>query len=312
MQPNQTLLHKADLALGELTTDGGALQEAQAKKFIIRLIKEGKMMGMVTTKPMAAQKEEVNKLGWLNRVMRNGQPGVALTQAERSKPNLSRVELDAKLLKAEVRINRETLEDNIEGAALQATMMDSITEAISRDLDELIINGDTASADNYLATFDGLLKQATSHVVAAGGVVLNKNVLKSTMKAMPIPYQRAKDKMVFLTSPNTETEYVDAMADRQTAVGDTKLLNGGGITYQSVPIVSVPMWPENLGGGSDETTVLYTDPKNINVGVWRKITIALDEDIVAGVLIMVVTMRLDMKYAEEDAVVKTTGVKVSA
>ncbi len=312
MQSNQTLLQKADLALSELTSDGGVLNEAQAKKFIVKLIKEGKMMGLATVMGMAAQKQEINKLRFANRVLRNGTPGVALAVAERSKPNLGRVELDAKLLKAEVRINTETLEDNIEGAALQQTMMDAMGAAIARDLDELFINGDTSSNDLYLATLDGVLKQATSHVVAAGGTVLTKSVLKSTLKALPIEYQRQKDMMVLMTSPNTETEYVDAMADRATPFGDNKLQQGGGITYQGVPLISLPMWPENLGGGQDETAVLYTDPKNINIGVWRKITVEIDRDIAAGVLLIVATMRVDMKFAEEDAVVKTTGVLVSA
>lgn len=314
MIPNKTLLQKADHALSELTTDGGALMEAQAKKFLIKLIKQGKLMQWATVTPMSSFKQEVNKIGLLSRIMRPGQPGVALGLADRSKPTLSRVELDAKLYKGEIRLPKESLEDNIEGDALQSLIMDLMSERIAADLDELFINGDTASADPYLATLDGLLKQATSHVVAAGGTVLTKNVLKATLKALPIQYQRDKSKMRMFTSPNTETEFADAVSDRTGGYGDKVFMDGadGDLRYQKVPLTPLPMWPENLGGGQDETNLIYTDPKNINVGVWRKVQVETDIDIAAGVILIVVSMRVDMKYIEEDAVVKTTGVKVNA
>ena len=54
MIPNKTLLQKADHALSELTTDGGALMEAQAKKFLIKLIKQGKLMQWATVTPIEA------------------------------------------------------------------------------------------------------------------------------------------------------------------------------------------------------------------------------------------------------------------
>ena len=51
---NRTLIEKADLALSDLTT-AGALQEAQAQKFIRLLIKESVVMSAATVKPMKAK-----------------------------------------------------------------------------------------------------------------------------------------------------------------------------------------------------------------------------------------------------------------
>ena len=53
------------------------------------------------------------------------------------------------------------------------------------------------------------------------------------------------------------------------------------------------------------------DPKNINVGIWRNIRLETDKDISEGVLIIVATMRFDVKYAEETASVKGINVKVA-
>jgi hypothetical protein len=44
--------------------------------------------------------------------------------------------------------------------------------------------------------------------------------------------------------------------------------------------------------------------------VWRKIRIETDKDISAGELIIVATLRFDVKYAIEDAVVKAVNVAV--
>jgi hypothetical protein len=73
----------------------------------------------------------------------------------------------------------------------------------------------------------------------------------------------------------------------------------------------VPLFPENLGTGSNCTNILLTDPKNINIGVWRNIRIETDKDISEGVLIIVATLRFDVKYAEETAVVKAINTKVA-
>jgi hypothetical protein len=71
------------------------------------------------------------------------------------------------------------------------------------------------------------------------------------------------------------------------------------------------LFPENLGGGTDETVVLFCDPKNITFGIQRSIRLETDKDISAGEIIMVMSTRWDVKYAHEPAVVKATGVKVA-
>jgi hypothetical protein len=55
--------------------------------------------------------------------------------------------------------------------------------------------------------------------------------------------------------------------------------------------------------------MLLLDPANMLFGVWRNIRVETDKDISAGVWIMVVTARVDFKFAHEPAVVKTTGIQ---
>lgn len=307
---NRSILEKADLALADLTTDGGVLQPAQAQRFIRILIDKSVIMGLSTVTPMRSPKQLIEKIRFASRILRSGSEATALPQGDRAKPDLSKVELDAKLFKAEVRLSDEVLEDSIERDQLKNTIMQLMSESIARDMDEVIVQGDTASADSFLAQFDGMLKAATSNVVIGGGVAINKGHFKNMLKTMPSEFLRRKMDMRYLTSVDARIDYADAVADRATALGDKALENDTNPQYSGVPILDVPLFPENLGGGTDETNIILTDPKNVNVGIWRRIKIETDKLVSEGVLLIVATMRFDFKYQEETAVVKATGIKV--
>lgn len=72
------------------------------------------------------------------------------------------------------------------------------------------------------------------------------------------------------------------------------------------------MFPENLGPTANATDIILTDPKNINVGIWRNIRVEVDKTVWEGVLVIVATLRFDVKFAEETAVVKAVNVEVGA
>ncbi|HMA93894.1 MAG TPA: phage major capsid protein, partial [Polyangiaceae bacterium] len=195
---NRTILEKADLALADLTAGGGILKPAQAQKFMRLLIKQSALMQLATVVPMASPKQQISKIKFGSRILRPGQEATALTQAQRAVPDLSQVELDAKLFKAEVRLSDEVLEDSIERGELRQTIMAMMADAIARDMEEVVINGDTLSTDPFLATLDGVLKQATSNVVDAAGVRISKELLRDLIKTLPSEYLRDKSAMRYL------------------------------------------------------------------------------------------------------------------
>ncbi len=315
MMDNKDVIKKADLQLAELGTGGGLLPEAHAFKFVQTMIKEGVLLSLGKIVTMKSHKQVIDKTRFGQRVLRAGTSGEALGINERSKPDLSKVELSAELFKAEVRLDEETLEDNIEQEGFAETVMTTMAMAIARDIDEFLIEGDKASADPDLAKIDGMLKLATSNTVAAGGVYLTKQVFKNCIQAMPTEFMRDRRNMAFLTGINAELDYRDSVADRQTSLGDAKAVSDS-IEAQSkahgIPVYGIPMWPEDLGGGGDETSVIFTNPQNLNIGIWRNVRMRTAAEIQAGVLIIVASIRMDFKYAEETAVVKATGVKVGA
>lgn len=307
---NRTLLEKADLALADLTAGGGILLPAQAQKFMRLLIKQSVLMQMATVVPMAAPKHQIAKIKFGSRILRRGTEATALPVADRARPDMSFLELDAQLVKAEVHLSDEVLEDNIERGELRQTILEMIAEAAGRDMEEVIINGDTASADPFLATLDGLLKQATSHIVDANGVALSKNFLRDMLKSLPNEYLRDKKQMAFLTSVDAELDYRNSLADRATVGGDRFIEEDTPALYSGVPVKSVPLFPENLGQGNNRTVALLCNPKNVHVGIWRQIRLESFRDVSAGVLRVVATMRFDAKYAEEPGVVKLINIQL--
>jgi HK97 family phage major capsid protein len=306
---NRTILEKADLALADLTAGGGILKPAQAQKFMRLLIKQSVLMQQATVVPMASPKQQISKIKFGSRILRPGQEATALPPASAPKPDLSQVELDAKLFKAEVRLSDEVLEDSIERGELRQTIMEMIADAISRDMEEVAINGDTASADPFLATMDGVLKQATSHVVDAAGADLEGPAAR-LLKTLPSEYLRDKKAMRFLTSVDADLDYRNTLAERATAVGDKFLEGDAPVLYSGVPVQPIPLFPENLGAGSDQTVILLCNPKNIHVGIWRQIRIESARDISEGTLKIVATLRFDVKFAEETGVAKAINVQL--
>lgn len=307
---NRSLLAKADLALSDLTTSGGLLQPAQAQKFIRVMINESKIMKDATVTPMKSPKQLIERIRFGSRILRPGAEGAPLPAGDRASPDLFSTELDAQLFKAEVRLNNEVLEDSIERGQLRNTIMTLMAERISLDMDEVIVNGDVASGDAFLAVLDGILKQSVSNIVAAGLVPLTKTPLRDSIKTMPTEFLRNKGALRQYTSMDAELDYRDSLADRATSFGDANLETERPVMYGGVKVVPVPVFPETLGGGN-ETNMLLTDPKNINVGIWRQIRVETDKLVSEGVLIIVATLRFDVKFVHEPATVKTTGITIN-
>lgn len=310
MASNRSLLQKADLAIADLTADGGLLQPRQANKFVRLLIKKSVLLPLVTTVPMGGPKRLIETIRFAGRVLKPGSAGVALPVGDRVKPDLTKPELDAVEFKAEVRLNDSVLEDSIERGTLKNTIMSALGEAVSRDVEFVVWNGDTASATPLLAQLDGVRKLLTSNVFPHGTNPTNSALWLGMLKSLPSEFLIRKN-LWFLTSVNSEIDWRSSVAARATRAGDRSLTQDAVENFQGVRILSIPEAPEDLGGGSDETEGVLIDPRNINVGFQRQIRIETDRDISAGELVIVVTLRMAVQLAHEPAGVKATGVLVS-
>lgn len=311
---NKTMIEKATMTLSDLAS-GGLMNPQQFNKFYRKIVDQPTIVNEARTVPMNSDQMKIEKIGFGQRILRVGQEATALTEAQRSKPATGKVELNAKEVIAEVNISYDTLENNIEKDSLQNTIVDMLAERSALDIEELVVNGDTALAgtDPYLGLFDGLRKQATSHVVDEAGGAFERGVLKSLYGAVPAKYLRDATAFRYYMSNLNELNWRDEIASRQTNLGDTTLTGTNRPNAYGIPVEGVAMLqPYDFGTETPKAKVsdiLLTHPQNIILGVSRNVRLEFDKDIRSRSFIIVLTMKLDAKFEEEDAVAKAINVK---
>jgi HK97 family phage major capsid protein len=312
MPSNQHYLEKADLSINDLISDGGVLQPQQAKEFYEIVIDQSEILQEVTTVPMSAPQMEINRIGFSSSILRAAQESTALPEGDRTKVDLGRTTLTTKEFMGEVRIPYGVVEDNIVNGDFPNLVMRLMGEAVARDIENIVLNGDTASAVAPLSSMDGLLKLATTRVINAGGVRLDKSILRKVLQTMSARFLRSQRNMKFITSKNAVIDYVDSLANRQTALGDAKIVSESAGEYMGYRVSHIPLMPENLGGGTNMTSLLFMDPKNAHVGMQRDVRIETARDIQARELIIVVTVKFGVVYQYEPALVKVTNILATA
>lgn len=318
-------IKKAELVLGDLAP-GGVLQPEQFRSFVRVPREKQVLLPMVRMEEMAGPTKEVDKIRQPGRVLHGATSGQAILQNQRSKIDvLAKVTLTSKLLRGAMPVAEEVFEDNIEKDRLQGTIRDMAGEAVARDLEDLLINGDitiSPSTDDLLCVTDGLIKLVSTNVVAAGGVYLGKSTLRDVDLTMPNAFRVPLSQMKYLTSHKASIWYRDSLGSRATVLGDKAVEQGfGGPTgngtqtgyaqYNGVDVVPIPMFPENLGVGQNETDVIYCDPKVIIFGVQRDVRFKAQEDPASGAMIIHITTRVDIKLEHEPMLVKATGILTS-
>lgn len=311
MARNNQIIEKAAMTLSDLSA-GGLMNPTQSSQFIRMLQDTPTILRACRTVPMDHDTMKIEKIGFGQRILRPGLEGQALAESDKSKPTTSKISLNAKEVIAEINITYDTLENNIEGDNLKNTIMQLIADRAALDLEELIMNGDDASADAYLKLINGIRKQSISHVIDNLGGDVTKDMFKNAKKAMPSKYLRNPKDFRFYTSQNSATEWMDVVATRATALGDTALQGGSASAY-GIPVEGIAMlqpYDVTIASATKSASdAILTHPKNIVTGISRKMTIEVDKDIRSRMFIIVLTTKIDALFEEEDSVVKITKIQ---
>jgi hypothetical protein len=314
---NAELIKKADLAIGDLVS-GGRLSIEQAATFVRTMLAQPTILQQARVVGMTSPQREINKIGFGQRILRPAQSATALAADQRAKPDLGKIVLNTKEVIAEVRLPYDVIEDNIERGSVNFaggqsqpaaatggitdTILSLIAERAALDLEELAVNGDTTNAtDSYLALVDGWYKLISgTNIVDAAGAPISKSVFKAGMKALPDAYKRNLNAMRHYVSMDNEIEYMDSLANRNTALGDAKIQ---GLTSQyayGVPVAGCA----NVGS----TIGLLTNPLNLIMGIQRDISIEAEKLISERVVKFVLTARVDFKVEETNAAVAYSNI----
>lgn len=306
----RTNVEKATFALADLyDSDGGALAPKEAKAFVHGAILKPKILQTMDVVPMDRKTEKVNKIWVDDDVLVPGVSGQAVPEAWR--PNFSRSEREwtAKLYKVHIRVDDDVFEDNIQKESLRRDLLDIAMKKVGQTWEKLIILGDTTSANPLLATMDGILKDATLHLVDGGNNTLDDDILDDVDDEFPEEYEGDADNMVFWTHKKAVKALTRSRRHRQTAGGDAYLEGAKEPRSNFSPVIKVPLWPTNYGAAST-TAVLYTEPKNSKVGVLKKLKLIPVQDQIAGSVNFVGHTWFTRAWRDPEAVVKLYDVAV--
>ena len=315
---NEALARRADLAIGQLETNGGKLLPEQANTFIDFVLDEPTILSQVRQVRMNSPQRLINRLGFANRILRAGRNSSAdntgphaseqdngttprtMRAADRAAPATTQIELNTHEVMAEVRIPYEVLEDNIEGESFEQHVMRLIAQRIALDLEEYALNADTLDADALLALDDGWLVRMTSNVVdnLSGGV--SPDLFETGMLTMPQQYLRNLGVLRHFVTVQDDIRYRANVAKRATGYGDSALTQSGQLVAYGVPVEKAPLMPAATG--------FFTFPDNLLFGIQRDIMVETDKDIRSREIIIVVSARVALQIDDEDATVKYVNV----
>jgi HK97 family phage major capsid protein len=296
----------------------GILRPEQARRFIdyvwdaTVLAKDGRRV------TMRANTMELEKVNVGERVIR------AAAQANGDYTNtgatFTKVELTTKKIRLDWEVSAETLEDGIEGAALEDHLVRLMTNAFANDIEDLAINGDGGN-DAFLGILNGFVNRVKTNgdaheaVVTVADNAWTPEVMQNIILAMPRKYRALKSNLKFYAGTDAFQGIVknngtlaDAIAEafagtpagtpanRQAYLDGAAQTFGGARTTRvlGIDVQEVPYYPAGY--------VDLTFPQNRVWGFQRDITVNREYKPKKDTIEYTVFVRFGIQWEEEDAV----------
>lgn len=288
------------------TGGGGLLTPQQSGRFIDYMWDATVLGGQVRRVRMNANEVELDRISVGERLVRLAteavddgvNPAVAFTK----------VSLGTVKLRLDWELSSESLEDGLEGDALEDHIARLMAQQAANDLEDLAINGDTINHTNdaLLKSFDGWRKRLFygGHVLDATGITLpdgtgggelHRGTFNAALRAMPRRFMNRRGGLRFFTATGLLQDYMF----REQLMGQggfperTGNTEGGNnnpdatagwspTSPYGVRAVEVPLFPEYSadldGSGAGTATgaasdVWLVDPDNLIWGVKREIQV---------------------------------------
>ena len=296
----------------------GLLNPEQARRFIDYVWDATVLANDGRRVTMRANTMEIEKVNVGERVIRAA--AQALGEYTNAGATFTKVELTTKKIRLDWEVSTESLEDNIEGGALEDHLVRLMTSAFANDLEDLAINGDNG-ADPFLGIMDGFVNQVTSTgdaheaVVTVTGNEWTPEVMQQIIYALPRKYRAIKSNLKFYAGTDAFAGIVannGTLADAIAAAFDPRIagternrqayLDGAGQTFGNanvtrvlgVDVLEVPYYPADY--------VDLTFPANRVWGFQRDITVNREYKAKKDTIEYTVFVRFGIAWEELDAV----------
>ena len=296
----------------------GILRPEQARRFIdyvwdaTILAKDGRRV------TMRANTMELEKVNVGERVIRAAAQAVG--DYTNAGATFSKVELTTKKIRLDWEVSAESLEDNIEGAALEDHIVRLMTNAFGNDIEDLAING-TGSGGAFTSILNGFVNRVKTDGDAHEAVVTVTNdnwttdAMQKIILAMPRKYRAIKSNLKFYAGTDAFQGIIknngtlaDAIAEafagtpagtpanRQNYLDGAAQTFGGARTTRvlGIDVQEVPYYPAGY--------VDLTFPENRVWGFQRDITVNREYKPKKDTVEYTVFVRFGIQWEEQDAV----------
>jgi HK97 family phage major capsid protein len=297
-------------------TSGGKLQPKQVQTFEERLILQSKLLQMCNVIPMTTPEWELDRAGFLGQVLHPDTELASPTESQIAAPSFDKRTLSVKRTKAVVKVGYHTLKSVIDRGKFVPFLTDELAKAVRRDMEKVIIRGDTNLTPNtaenqLLSLMDGVIAQSSAHLYDANGDPITDPLIDEMEILLPDQYADDPGLMV-LTSRKAAIRYRQSRGQRATPGGDAQLAKRDPMDHHEIPVVGIPLFPSDLGSNTNQTIAMLCNPQNIYVGIQDDMEIELDRKPVQGIVYIVFRYAFDVTFKEPDAVVKATEVQAAA
>lgn len=305
------ILQKLNAAIKSITTStisaagGGLLNPMQAERFIRAVEDSTPLLQAARRLPMSAPTRNIDRIAFAGRLLQGQTETVPVSNDQTVTPFLN--QLVMKELGGYVEITDQLLEDNIERANLESTIIDLMGSQTGRDLEYLFLAGDeTNTADDLLKVTDGWLKLAANAVEGAATPSVGEfdelnpiDMLEKMLLSIPDKYFNAANDWAFWVPRSTENDIRNWAINRQTPLGDSIFVNNNQIYFKGIPIRKLPQMPAD--------SALLAPSSNLVYGIYRDIRIEPERDAKGRKTDFVLTLRADCNYEDENAACTATG-----
>lgn len=294
-----------DTIQGSNPVGTGGLTYAQADRFIDYMWDATVLGGLVRKRRMKAVEEEIDTIAVGARLVRGATE--AVDTGENVRPTFGKLSITTKKYRLDWELSSESLEDNIEGDALEDHIARLMATQMGNDLEDIAINGDTSSSVPGIGVDNGWRKRAVAgaHVVDNKGSYLDRATFNRALKAMPRKYTKDRSALRFFTSTNAIQDWLYSFQQVATAGEVNLAISGDNYLNQpvrteggagfiagrpfGVTLQEVPLFLEDYDGDYDtnsavsgiqlpSTSINHTDlwltfPENLIWGVKRDIVV---------------------------------------
>ncbi len=265
---NRTLLSKAAVDTSTLGT-GGRMNPEQSKQFITFIRDYSIFLQSIDFITMQSTRRTLEYGDVSRRNMRKAKENK--NNPETGNFTTEQRELNAVGVIMPYDITFQFMKENIEKGNVNTTLAKLFAQQFANDTVDLGFNGDESSEDDFININNGWITIAeqdkNTHKVNSASFDTKRALFKGLLGEVPSKYfqmyQREDKSLIkILVSTNVNREYKEELTERNTALGDSLLINGKNVAYDGFEIIPVGFLTDDIQ--------MVTPLKNLAYGVYGK------------------------------------------